>query len=119
MQNQFEQYIKKILARAESADALRSISNNGHGVFSAVDSILLESELEAMFAPPSHLVTDKRQSVLQKLSRLESELIVRGVKDTDSDMIIVKLCQKYVNEGYGITIDIADLLNRIHKSYGK
>lgn len=119
MQNQFERYIKKLLAQADANDALRAISNNTNGLSSAVNLVLIENELESLFAPPSEYTKSRKKIVLDKLYKIESILIIYKVPEDDLNRIIVKLCQRYINDGYGITIDIADLLNKIYKSYGK
>jgi hypothetical protein len=115
----FEQIINDLLSQTAAADALRNIADGQRtsSMYSMVDSILLEQSLAAQFDPEGYADDSKRESVLDKLNLLKTKLVRNLVDCNDADFIVVKLCIDYISNGYSLTTDIINCLNKIDKKY--
>jgi hypothetical protein len=118
----FEQFIKGLLDQTAAADALRDLSKRNipvenSSLLSSVESMLLEQSIAAQFDSEGYPSTESSLNVQRKLQVLLSTLDANLVVPDHSDYITVKLCIKYVKDGYSLTKEVLEFLNLIYKKY--
>jgi len=118
----FEQFIKGLLDQTAAADALRDLSKRNipienSSLLSSVESMLLEQSIAAQFDPEGYSTSEARVKIQDKLQALQSILDKNLVVPDHSDYITVKLCIKYVSDGYSLTKEVLEFLNLIYKKY--
>jgi hypothetical protein len=118
----FEQFIKGLLDQTAAADALRDLSKRNISIensslLSSVESMLLEQSIAAQFDPEGYSTSEARVKIQDKLQALLSILDKNLVVPDHSDYITVKLCIKYVSDGYSLTKEALEFLNLIYKKY--
>ena len=118
----FEQFIKGLLDQTAAADALRdltkrNISVKGSSLLSSVDAMLLDNSIAAQFDPEGYPTPEASLNVQRKLQVLLSTLDANLVVPDHPDYITVKLCIKYVCDGYSLTKEALEFLNLIYKKY--
>lgn len=117
MTGQFESHIKKLLEQHETADVLRNLSSNSTTIEDSVNSMLIESSIASIFDVNGYEFEDTKQRVIDKLKVLISLLRTNLVEEQSYDFIVVNLIMNYVNNGYSLTEDAIDCLNKIYKKY--
>jgi hypothetical protein len=118
----FEQFIKGLLDQTAAADALRDLTKRnipieGSSLFSSIESMLLEQSIAAQFDPEGYATDVERLKIQLKLNTLQSLLDKNLVIPEHPDYITVKLCIKYVEDGYSLTREALEFLNVIYKKY--
>ena len=118
----FEQFIKGLLDHSATADALRdltkrNISVKGSSLLSSVEAMLLDNSIAAQFDCEGYSTTEASLNVQRKLQVLLSTLDANLVVPDHPDYITVKLCIKYVSDGYSLTKEALEFLNLIYKKY--
>jgi hypothetical protein len=118
----FEQFIKGLLDQTAAADALRDLSKRNipienSSLLSSVESMLLEQSIAAQFDPEGYSTSEARVKIQDKLQALQSILDKNLVVPDHPDYITVKLCIKYVSDGYSLTKEALEFLNLIYKKY--
>jgi hypothetical protein len=118
----FEQFIKGLLEQTAVADALRDLTKRnipieGSSLLSSIESMLLEDQLAAQFDPEGYVADNDRLNIQLKLNTLQSLLDRNLIIPDHPDYITVKLCIKYVEDGYSLTKEVLEFLNVIYKKY--
>lgn len=118
----FEQFIKGLLDQTAAADALRDLTKRnlpieGSSLLSSVEAMLLEQSIAAQFDPEGYPTKDSFLKIRSKLQTLQSILDKNLVIPEHPDYITVKLCIKYVEDGYSLTKEALEFLNVIYKKY--
>ena len=105
----------------ESYESLRhlteSMKNSAETLLNSVEQVLLESSISAQFNPDGYDTKVKKEMVLEKLQMVKILLLRNMVPDSDSDLKTVLYCIKHVEDGWALTAEIANYLNKIHKKY--
>jgi len=123
MREQFETFIEEMLKNHDFADALRQITGNVYEdrerspMLDSVNQVLLESSISAQFNPDGYESDEKKASVLEKLQQVKLLLVRNMVSDSHTDMQIILLCIKHLNNGWALTSEMIDYLNKIYKKY--
>ena len=117
----FEQFIKYLLEQAAASDVLRDLTekdpNQGSSLLSSVDSMILEGQIASQFDSMGYSDPETYIKVARKLKTLETILINNHCGPNDEDLITVSICIKYVEDGYSLTKEAMECLNKIHKKY--
>jgi hypothetical protein len=118
----FEQFIKGLLDQTAAADALRDLTKRnipieGSSLLSSIESMLLEQSIAAQFDPEGYSTSEACIKVQQKLKMLQDVLDKNLIIPEHPDYITVKLCIKYVEDGYSLTKEALEFLNVIYKKY--
>ena len=115
-QEPFEKFIKHLLDQAAESDALREIANqnSNSSLLSTVNSYLLEESIAAQFDHNGYESEAQKQKVLSKLHLVKNKLDSNLIDHHDSRYITLKICINHVEQGYALTKEIADYLNKIY-----
>lgn len=118
----FEQFIKGLLDQTAAADALRDLTKrnipvNNSSLLSSIDAMLLDNSISAQFDPEGYPTPEASLNIQRKLQVLLSTLDANLVVPDHPDYITVKLCIKYVKDGYSLTKEALEFLNIIYKRY--
>ena len=119
---QFESYIATILQQHDFADILRELTveksmDDDSSITGTVDSLLLEASISTHFDPDGYDDSSKKEAVLNKLFLVRSLMTTNLVDSKSPDWTIVQLCIKYVDDGYALTSEATEDLNKIYKKY--
>jgi len=123
MREQFGTFIEEMLTNHDFADTLRQITENVYEESESssesysVSQILFEWCISAQFDPTGYESEEKKASVLEKLHQVKLSLVRNMLSDSHLDMQIILLCIKHLNNGWALTSEMIDYLNKIYKKY--
>jgi hypothetical protein len=117
---QFDSYIETLLGNSRLKDIFNVIGDDYSDMESAIVSfkdVMLDTGISAKFDADGYEDDRIKTAVYKKLADLVAILDENFVSIDSTDYKIVVICLKKVEDGWALTEEITDYLNKIYKQY--